>query len=82
MSGSNNINTNVHTLTQIFQTTTTTNTFLTTEVYDLIGIPVVAPVPEPSTMLLTAAGLAGLGLLRRNRLRRRASPLDSTSANC
>ena len=43
-------------------TTTTINTFLTTEVYEVEGVEAVttAPVPEPTTMLLFGAGIAGL----------------------
>lgn len=67
VSGSNNFNSNTHTLTEIFQTTTTTDTFLTSELYDLTGDPAVEPIPEPGAVLLAAAGLAGLVLLKMRR---------------
>jgi len=68
---SSDIRVNIHTLTQIFQTTTTTNTFLTTEHYNLVGTPGdFSSVPEPSSLMLAASGFAGLGLLRVKRRRR------------
>jgi hypothetical protein len=37
----------------------TTNTDLLTQVYDLVGVPVAAPVPEPPAWTLLGAGLLG-----------------------
>ena len=65
VSYSSNVNINTHTLTQILQTTTTTNTFLTSQVYDLTGVPVSGSVPEPGTVSLVAIGLGGIVLIRR-----------------
>ena len=41
-------------------TTTTTDTYLTKEVYELIGIPTATSVPEPGTLGLLAMGLIGV----------------------
>ena len=50
-------------------TTTTTNTDLLTQVYDLVGVPVAAPVPEPPTWTLLGAGLLDVGCIFRQRIK-------------
>lgn len=65
LAGQQNFTTNTHTVLQVTRTVTTTNTFLTSEHWEITGYPETAPVPEPSTLAVVAAGLAGIGWWRR-----------------
>ncbi len=64
--GTQNANINVHTLYSLGVTNTTTNTFLTSQVYELDGTsaPATSSVPEPGTFALTALAIAGFWGLR------------------
>ena len=53
--------------------TTTTDTDLLTQVYDLVGVPA-ATVPEPPAWTLLGAGLLALGFIIRQRIKDRAHP--------
>lgn len=55
----------VLTLEDIFTTTTTTNTDLLTQDYELVGVPAAVPAPEPPTWALLCGGLLGMTWLRR-----------------
>ncbi len=61
------------TLVDIFTTTTTTNTDLLTQDYNLVGVPLAAPVPEPPSWTLLGAGLLGLRFVFRQRIKNRAA---------
>ena len=67
--GTVNANTNTHTESFYDRLFLTTNTYLTTQTYELVGYPqqVAAGVPEPGTLGLVGLGLAGLAALRRRR---------------
>jgi len=53
------------TLVDVFTTTTTTDTDLLTQDYELIGVPAVVAAPEPPPWTLLGAGLLGMLWLRR-----------------
>jgi hypothetical protein len=57
----------------IFTTTTTTNTDLLIQDYNLVGVPLAAPVPDPSTWTLLGAGLFGFGCIFQQRIKDRAA---------
>jgi hypothetical protein len=71
--GQSDLDTLTVTLADIFTTTTTTNTDLLTQDYNLIGVPLAAPVPEPPTWTFLGAGLLGLGCVFRQRIKNRAA---------
>ena len=53
--------------------TTTTNTDLLTQDYNLVGVPLAAPVPEPPTWFVYAMLVAGTGYVIRQRIKDRAA---------
>ena len=64
LNGNQNINTNLNTQSDIFQTVTTTSAFLTSQTYELNGTAAPAPpaTPAPPSFWLSLAGLAATGL--------------------
>ena len=65
--GTTNYNTNTHTESFFDQVYQTTNTFKLKEHYEIVGN---TAVPEPTTGLLFAFGLGGMGLIKRKRFLR------------
>jgi hypothetical protein len=68
------------TLLDIFTTTTTTNTDLLTQDYNLVGVPLAAPVPEPPAWFVFAMLLVGIGCIIRQRIKDRAHPPSASAA--
>ena len=69
--GSEDVKANVHTAYFLGVTNTTTNTFLTSQVYELDGVSApVSGVPEPGTLALAGIAIPGLWLGLRFRRRR------------
>jgi hypothetical protein len=64
-------------LVDVFTTTTTTNTDLVTQDYNLVGVPLAAPVPEPPTWFVYAMLVAGTGFIIRQRIKERAARSSS-----
>jgi hypothetical protein len=71
LAGQTDFDTFVLTQADIFTTTTTTNTDLLTQVYELDGVRARVSVPEPMTFSLFGAGLAGVAAMRRRRKAKR-----------
>ncbi len=70
IAGSSNVNINVHTLYSLGVTNATTNTFLTSQIYELDGTSGPASIPEPGTLTPVAIASAGLWLGLRARRRK------------
>jgi hypothetical protein len=62
--GQTNYNTNTNTQSDIFQTVTTTSTYLTSQTYELVGTPATAPpaTPAPPSFWLALTGGAAAGV--------------------
>ena len=68
------------TLVDILTTTTTTNTDLLTQEYNLIGVPLAAPVPEPPAWFVLAMLLVGTGYIIWQRIKERVHPPSERAA--
>ena len=71
LSGSANVNINTNTQSDIFQTVTTTSTFLTSQTYELNGTAAPSPpaTPAPPSLWLALCGIAGSGIYYMKRTR-------------
>ena len=68
--GTTNLNLNTHTLTDIFRTITTPQTFLTSSTWTLFGTTQATgggTVPEPSSLALILVAFGGMGMVARRR---------------
>ena len=63
--GNINIDAHTHLVTNRLVTNTTTETWLTTQFYEVLGLQSANSVPEPGTLVLVAAALAALAMLGR-----------------
>ena len=69
LNGNQNVNVNTNTQSDIFQTVTTTSTYLTSQTYELNGAAAPAPpaTPAPPSFWLAAMGIAATGLFALSR---------------
>ena len=68
------------TLVDIFTTTTTTNTDLLTQDYNLVGVPASVPVPEPPEWFNLTMLLVGASCIIRQKIKNRAHPPSESTA--
>ena len=64
LAGGQNVNINTNTQSDIFQTVTTTSTFLTSQTYELNGTAPTSPpaTPAPPSLWLALGGIAASGI--------------------
>jgi hypothetical protein len=72
--GQTDVDTFTLTLVDIFTTTTTTNTDLLTQDYNLVGVPLAVPVPEPPAWFVLAMLLVGTGYIIGQKIKERVHP--------
>jgi hypothetical protein len=73
LAGQTVINVNADEVFDVAQLTTTTNTTLSSQTYNLDGVAGVSPVPEPTSLSLLGTGLVGMAGAARRRLQRKRS---------